>query len=183
MLRRALFIAFCFLLFLGDAFAGLDVNTATAKQLQSLPGIGPTKAGDIVAYRDANGPFASLADLDKVPGIGPATLANISILVEFGAGSAAASTEPARPTRDAASTARAQPTPRRNRSGGRININTASAADLDKLPGIGPSKAAAILGDRDTNGPFSSCDDLQRVTGIGKATVASLADSCAVDAP
>ena len=177
MLRRAFFILLTAFLPLGDAFAGVDVNTATSKQLESLPGIGPTKAGDIIAYREANGPFASLSELDKVPGIGPATLANIGILVEFGEVAAASV-----PTQAAASApaAPAAPTPG---SSTRININTADAAALDTLPGIGPSKAAAILGDRDANGPFPSCNDLARVTGIGKATVASLADSCSVGNP
>ena len=83
MLRHALFILLTAFLPLGDAFAGVDVNAATAKQLESLPGIGPTKAGDIIAYREANGPFAASRSRQG-SGIGPATLANIGILVEFG---------------------------------------------------------------------------------------------------
>lgn len=185
MLLRVLFVALSFLFFVGDAAAGIDVNSATARQLESLPGIGPSKAGQIVSYREENGPFGNLSDLDKVPGIGPATLANIGVLVEFGEGSAPSSA-PAHPSTEgahAASDPKPRRTPARRSSGSPININTASAAQLDALPGIGPSKAAAILGDREANGPFSSCDDLKRVTGIGKATVASLAESCSVGAP
>lgn len=47
----------------------LDVNTADADALTTLPGIGPSKAAAIVAYREENGPFATLQDLDKVDGI------------------------------------------------------------------------------------------------------------------
>lgn len=48
-----------------------------------------------------------------------------------------------------------------------ININTADAAALDTLPGVGPSTAAKIVADRETNGLFASPEDLGRVTGIG----------------
>ena len=61
---------------------------------------------------------------------------------------------------------------------GAININAADAGGLQALPGIGPSKAAAIVADRTANGPFASCSDLQRVRGVGPATVAGIATSC-----
>lgn len=48
----------------------LDVNTATAEELQTLKGIGPKRAEAIIRYREANGPFKSAADLTAVPGIG-----------------------------------------------------------------------------------------------------------------
>lgn len=51
-----------------------------------------------------------------------------------------------------------------------IDINTATQAELDKLPGIGPVKAKAIVEDRAKNGPFKSVDDLKRVKGIGGKT-------------
>ncbi len=49
---------------------------------------------------------------------------------------------------------------------GRININQASQAELESLPGIGPATAAAILADRDKNGPFHEIEDIMRVPGI-----------------
>lgn len=55
-------------------------------------------------------------------------------------------------------------------NGGSININTATATELESLPGIGPSKAAAIIANR----PFTSVDDLERVPGIGARTIEQL---------
>ncbi len=57
-----------------------------------------------------------------------------------------------------------------------INVNTAGAELLAELPGIGPSKAAAIVEDREANGPYESAEDLTRVSGIGDGTVANLED-------
>lgn len=57
-----------------------------------------------------------------------------------------------------------------------ININTATIEQLDSLPGIGPSKAEAIITYRDENGKFNSTDDLEKVPGIGKKTLDSLSE-------
>lgn len=59
----------------------VDLNSATAEQLDTLPGIGPATAAKIVAYRQANGAFRSLAELDGVPGIGAGRLAQLQGLV------------------------------------------------------------------------------------------------------
>lgn len=56
----------------------------------------------------------------------------------------------------------------------RVNINTADAALLDTLPGVGPSTAAKIVADREANGRFMSADDLGRVSGIGPKKVEQL---------
>lgn len=55
----------------------LDLNEATAEQLEALPGVGPATAAAIVEDRTRNGPFGTVDDLDRVPGIGPAKLANL----------------------------------------------------------------------------------------------------------
>ncbi len=59
----------------------IDLNTADATQLDVLPGVGPTTAKAIVAYRSAHGRFRSVTDLLGVPGIGPAKLDAIRPLV------------------------------------------------------------------------------------------------------
>ena len=57
---------------------------------------------------------------------------------------------------------------------GKVNINTATAAELDTLPGIGPVKAQSIIAYREANGNFSSIEDLILVDGIGEKTMAEL---------
>ncbi|NLZ93553.1 MAG: ComEA family DNA-binding protein [Firmicutes bacterium] len=59
---------------------------------------------------------------------------------------------------------------------GKVNVNTATAAEFEQLPGIGPAKAAAIISYREENGPFQSVDDLTRVPGIGPGTLATMKD-------
>ncbi len=61
----------------------VDVDRATARELQALPGIGPALAARITAFRDSNGPFGSLARLQRVKGIGPATARRLDSLVTF----------------------------------------------------------------------------------------------------
>lgn len=59
----------------------VDVNRATAVELESLPGVGPATAAAIVTERERNGPFVGVDDLERVPGIGPAKLASLRDLV------------------------------------------------------------------------------------------------------
>jgi competence protein ComEA len=61
----------------------INVNTATAEQLQSLPKIGPVLAERIIDHRTKNGPYRSLADLGKVKGCGPVVLKSIEDRVAF----------------------------------------------------------------------------------------------------
>lgn len=53
----------------------VDLNSADAERLEQLPGIGPVLAERIIAYRNANGPFQSIDELENVSGIGPKKLA------------------------------------------------------------------------------------------------------------
>lgn len=62
----------------------------------------------------------------------------------------------------------------------RININTADAKELDKLPGIGPAKAAAILEYRKTHGFFRVPEELMKVPGIKEGTYGKLVDRVTV---
>jgi len=203
-MNRLLAILLLALFLASPAWAGtVDLNSATQSELETLPGIGPAKAAAIIEYRSTLGPFTSIPQLDEVPGIGPATLSRLMPLVNVGGAtdaSYAAAQATAATTSDSAASQPSQspgldiqaapapaPAPQgapiqqqvaAAAAGNLVNVNTATAAVLDSLPGIGPSKAAAIVSDRDQNGPFSSCADLQRVTGIGTKTVANLAHLC-----
>lgn len=59
---------------------------------------------------------------------------------------------------------------------GPVDVNRATVPELERLPGVGPATAAAIVTDRERNGPFVTVDDLERVPGIGPAKLAALRD-------
>ncbi len=80
----------------------IDINTATAKELEAIKGIGPAKAKAIIEYRTKNGPFKSVDDLVKVPGIGDKAFADIKGMVSVGSGAMpAAPAKPAMPAEPA----------------------------------------------------------------------------------
>ncbi len=209
MRRLLLLLLACLFLGLPAWASSVNINTAGQAELETLPGIGPAKASDIIAWRTTNGPFTSPAQLDDVPGIGAATLSRLLPLVNVGGASAAAT--PSAPDADPRATELATATARPADIGltiqqapasseqpvsyedpahdqpaaapqasarGQVDINSASAAELMALPGIGASKAALIVVSRDQLGPYSSCSDLQRVNGIGAKTVENLAAMC-----
>ena len=66
-------------------------------------------------------------------------------------------------------------------TGDLVNINTATVEELDGLPGIGPTKAQAIVDYREQNGPFQSVDELLNVTGVGNSTLANIRNLVTVD--
>jgi competence protein ComEA len=151
-------------------WAVTDLNSAAENEIATLPGIGPSKARAIVEYRSAHGSFRSIEELDDIPGIGPATIANLRGLVSLGA--------PAAPVGEpAAATARA-PIAAATGNRERIDINAADEASLARLPGIGAVQARAIVEHRELHGRFPSCDALLHVPGIGPATLAGLVDHC-----
>lgn len=59
---------------------------------------------------------------------------------------------------------------------GPVDVNRATAGELDELPGVGPATALAIVTERERNGPFVDVDDLDRVPGIGPAKLEALRD-------
>lgn len=63
----------------------------------------------------------------------------------------------------------------------KVNINTASAEELETLPGIGEKRAADIIADRAANGPFRIPEDLTRVSGIGEGILEGLIDYITVE--
>lgn len=140
------------------AGAKIDPNTATAEQLQEIPGVGPAMAEKIISGR----PYASVDDLKNVPGIGEAKFAQMAPLM-------AIQGKPAPRPASSATTAAAL-----------INLNTATAEQLGTISGIGPATAAAIIAYRNANGPFRSVEDLDNVPRIGPALIAKIRDKVTV---
>jgi competence protein ComEA len=73
MKKLLLAISMCLAIY-GVAIAAVNINTATKEELTTLQGIGEKRAQDIIDFRTKNGPFKSVDDLQKVPGIGPGTM-------------------------------------------------------------------------------------------------------------
>jgi competence protein ComEA len=68
----------------GSTGSLVNINTATTAELETLPRIGPAMAQRIVEYREANGPFAAIEDVQDVPGIGPATFEGLKDRITVG---------------------------------------------------------------------------------------------------
>ncbi|HSU13495.1 ComEA family DNA-binding protein [Longimicrobium sp.] len=149
----------------------IDPNTAPEEELDRIPKVGPGQAKKIVEWRQAHGAFRSLADLDSVPGIGPAALAAIAPYVMLPQGDGPAVRSAA--NRPEAGNSAIPP------AGGNpaISLNSASAQELTRIPGIGPSLAGRIVAWREGHGAFRSLDELEKVPGIGPATVARIRSS------
>jgi competence protein ComEA len=139
----------------------VDVDRASAAELDRLPGVGMGLARRIVADRQKHGPFGGLPGLDRVPGVGPGLLADIEESVTFSGRPAAGSTP---------SGLRAVPPA----AGAAVNLNSAPREALLTLPGIGPSKADAIVAYREAHGPFASLDAVLKVPGIGPGILARI---------
>ncbi len=131
----------------------IDLDRASAIELSRLPRVGAGLAGRIVANRDANGPFGSLEELDRVPGIGRSVLDAVAPYASFSGR-------------------------KRRQTGGdsrqRVRLNNANLEQLTTLPGIGRVRAEAIVEYRSRHGRYRTVDDLARVPGIGVATVERL---------
>jgi competence protein ComEA len=143
--------------------AKLDPNTASAVELQGLPGIGAAMAQRIVVEREAR-PFASVADLQRVRGIGPAQAAKLAEHVVLPTAQPASA--PATPGKPSAAAMPGQ--------GGTVDLNRATATELQSLPGIGPVLAARLVARRDSIGGFRDWSDVDAVPGVGPAMLARL---------
>ena len=128
----------------------VDVNSASEKDLETVPGVGAATAKKIIAGR----PYSSASDLSKA-GVSAATIKKITPLVTFGNPAPAAS-KPAAPAKPAASSQPVAP----------VDLNTASEKDLETLPGVGPATAKKIVSGR----PYSSASDLSKA-GVSAATI------------
>jgi competence protein ComEA len=179
----------------------VDVNSADVKALETLPGIGPVLAQRIIEGR----PYKTLEDLGKVKGLSKAKLDAIKDDLTFGSATrpakeAAKKAKAAKPTTTAADSKAPQPPtpataqrtgPKKDKAapststgraasrltpGQKININTATAEELDRLPGIGPAKSKAIIDYRTQNGNFKTIEDIQKVRGIKAGEFSKLTD-------
>ena len=160
-----------------------DLNSADEKELAQVPGVGPKLAQAIADHRRLKGPFRSVDELNDVRGVGPVTFEKVRDRFRAGAGAAPPSTfadvppspnpaptpsppvAPARPPASRVNKIQPGEPP--------INVNTASAEELQRLPAVGPVMAQAIIAAR-TASPFESVSDLDRVKGIGPKTLDKL---------
>ncbi len=150
--------------------ARIDLNTATADQMvETLPGVGEATAKKIIAGR----PYASIDDLAKA-GVPART---ITALRDHATVSAALPTAPAASPSAKTATKPAAKTATRLSPNNPININTASRAELDALPGIGEVKSQAIIDAR----PFKIKEDIMKVKGIKQGEFAKIKDLITVD--
>ncbi|MBK8002800.1 MAG: ComEA family DNA-binding protein [Gemmatimonadetes bacterium] len=132
-----------------------------------------TLARTIVAWREAHGPFGSLAALDAVPGVGPGLLARLEPHVRF------SGTPRAAVAGGGALVLLAPGKGAPAADGPLVRLSTATAEELARLPHIGPGLAARIVAYRERHGAFAAVDSLVRVPGIGPATLARIRDRLA----
>ena len=159
----------------------VDLNTADQKAIEALPGVGPTLAKRIMEAR----PFQSLDDLSKIKGMTKTKVAALKDKVTVGPAAPAAPAPAAqKPVPAPAPAAGPQPaTAAKEKAevpklapGERININTATAEELDKLPDIGPVKAQAIIEGR----PYKTPEDIMKVRGIKEGIYNKIKDHISV---
>lgn len=89
-MKRLTTLALALLASISTAFAAVNLNTATQAELDTVKGIGPGKAKAIVEYRDKNGPFKSVDDLNQVKGFGQKSIDKLRAELTVGDGSGGA---------------------------------------------------------------------------------------------
>ena len=136
----------------------VDLNSASEKDLESLPGVGAATAKKIIAGR----PYSSADDLSKA-GVSAAAIKKITPLVTFGG---ATST----PVQSAATKSAASAKPNSSSAlAAKVDLNNASANELKELPGVGDATAKKIVAGR----PYSSVSDLSKA-GVSAATIGKI---------
>lgn len=155
----------------------VDADVAVPSELARLPRVGLALAKIIVADRNERGAFGSLEGLDRVAGIGPGLLRMVAPHLTFSgpkAGSGAPHPGAGLGTAFAPPPLGSVVTARLARPGTVLNVNRATAVELEGLPGVGPSLARRIVADREARGPFATVEALDRIPGIGPGLVARL---------
>ncbi len=149
-----------------DEAERIDPNRASEIELDRLPGVGPALARAIVRSRQQDGPFRSLDDLRRVPGLGEKKLEQLAAHTALAPSADGRQTAVDRGERDPVLAAGVRR--------GRVNQNRATAEELEGLPGVGPAKAGAIVRWREEHGRFRRLEDVLGVPGIGPATLERL---------
>ena len=178
-------------------FTKININTESVAKLTLLPGIDNKKAQAISDYRMSNGAFANCQALSNVSGISNSDAKDIAkycttqripprsayrphpVLPKNRAKKAIKKPAYSAPKPPVQSAIKAPPAAKP--AAGAININTADAAAIAQMPGMTPKRADAVIDYRNNSGRFSSCNDLQKVKGIGPKTVEKLLSVCTVD--
>ncbi len=170
------------------AGAPVDLNAASQKELEALPGVGAATAKKIIGGR----PWAKVDDLAKV-GVPAKTIESLRPLVTAGAAKPAAAPAASPAAKPASAAPAAKPAPAapvaapsaakapdattKLAPGQKVNINTASKDLLDALPGIGAVKSQAIIDAR----PFAKIEDIMKVKGIKEGEFAKIKDLITVN--
>jgi competence ComEA-like helix-hairpin-helix protein len=144
----------------------IDLNRADRAELLQLPGVGDNLAGRIEQYRRDHGAFRRVDDLVAVHGVGPATLDRLRPWVTVEARNEGGDGLPAARKQGPAAKGPNGGAKKQAAPPGGIDLNRATAAELQALPGIGPVLARRIIEERRKR-LFQSVDDLRRVSGIG----------------
>lgn len=155
----------------------VNLNTASLKELTSLPKIGTATAKRIIEYRQTHGKFQSIEDITKVKGIGPKTFEKIKGMIEEIAENGRVreweNKRHEKVNREVDFAEEMIPA--------KVNLNTASLEELETLPGIGPVIAKRIIEYRETQGRFQSIEDITKMKGIGQKTVEKIKEMITVD--
>lgn len=108
-MKKLLVLLAASLMFSLPAVAAVDLNKATQSELETVDGIGPSKAKAIIEYRKKNGNFKSVDDLDKVPGFGKKTIDGMRKQISVGNATAASAGKLDKTVKDAKAAAPAAP--------------------------------------------------------------------------